>query len=187
MKGGMHNMVNRFSNARSLKYFASGLCAMLLALPASAMEAPPPHNDDPVDEVTVIGQRTILALRLQMEAAQEEVHLLYNELNTNDAYDIICKTTDRYYSKIKDKQCKPQFAWDARAQEGQDFARQIKGEGFVQGAPSNYQIALQEPGLREQFIEALRNSPELFDAIVKHAQLMEQLQQAQSTYFGDER
>ena len=45
---------------------------------------------------------------------------------------------------------------------------------------------MSEPALKEQMVEALRHSPELFDAIVKHAQLMEELAAAQATYFGDD-
>jgi hypothetical protein len=176
---------------KGLKLPFVGLLFTLLTLPLLAMESPAPSAgeepaEEPVEEINVVGQRTILALRLQMEAAQEEVHLLFNELNPEDSYDIVCVEVDRYFSRMKEKQCKPRFAWDALETEGQNFARSVRGENVVQGITSNTEIGLAEPGMREHFVEALSKSPELFDAIVKHAQLMEKLAEAQATYFGEE-
>lgn len=164
--------------------------AAVLALPATAMEAPAAADQPPVtegvEEIEVIGQRNLLALRMQVEAAQQEVHLLFNDLNTNDDYDIVCKFQERYFSKMKEKICMPQYAWDARADEGRIFADKVQGIANAETAPANLKIDYNEPHLKEQMIEALRNSPELFDAIVKHATLMKELESAQASYFGDE-
>jgi hypothetical protein len=164
-------------NTHKLKALA-GLFAGALSVQVTAMEA--------IEEIEVTGQRTLLALRIQVEAAQDEVHLLFNELNTDDDFDIVCKVEERYFSKMKEKNCMPRYAWDARAKEGQIFAQKITGEAHAEGPPANLEIDSFEPALKEQMIEALRHSPELFDAIVKHATLMEELARAQATYFGDE-
>lgn len=157
----------------------------LVFLTAILLAAPVPAAED-IEEIEVTGQRSLLALRLQVEEAQEEVHLLFNQLNTDDAFDIVCKFEDRYFSHTKAKTCMPQYAWDARAREGQTFAKKITGEAYAEGAPANVEIDSYEGALKEQMTEALRHSPELFDAIVKHATLMEELAEAQATYFGDE-
>jgi hypothetical protein len=164
--------------------------AALFAFPVQAMEAPAAADAPPaaegVEEIEVIGQRNLLALRMQVDAAQEQVHLLFNELNTDDDYDIICKTHDRYFSKMKEKVCMPAYAWEIRAEEGRTFADKVQGIANAETAPANLKIDYNEPRLKEQMVEALRHSPELFDAIVKHATLMEELAEAQATYFGDE-
>ena len=174
-----------------LKVWSIVALDVLLTLPAFAMESPAPVPEpaapsEPIDEVTVVGQRTLMALRFQTEAAQEVVHQLFNDLNTDDSYDIVCKTTERNYSRIKHRQCKPRFAWDALATEGQMLARRARGENVVQGTPSDTEIGLAIPAMREHFVNVLRTSPELFDAIVTHARLMEKLAEARSTYFGEE-
>ncbi len=169
---------------------AASLCGFvftLLACPLFAMEAPAPGADDPdVEEITVTGQRSLLALRMQVEQAQEEVHFLFNDLNTDDDYDIICREEERLFSRMKQKNCMPRYAWEARAEEGRGFADKITGTATAEGVPANLKIDYSEPRLKEQMLEALKNSPELFDAIVKHAQLLEKLQAEQATYFGED-
>jgi hypothetical protein len=141
-------------------------------------------DGDAVEEVTVVGQRSLFALRMQMEAAQDQVHLLFNELNTNDDYDIICKTQERYFSKTKEKICMTRLAWAARADEARIFADKVRGIPTAEINNANLRIDMSEPVLREQMVDALRNSPELFDAIVRHAQLMEEYAAAQATVLG---
>lgn len=161
------------------------------AFPALAMEAPastdaPGAAQQGIEEIEVLGQRSLLALRMQVEAAQDEVHLLFNELNTDDAFDIVCKEQERIFSRIRQKNCMPQYAWNAHAKQAQVFAQKIRGEAYAEGAPADLEIDSYEPALKEQMVEALRHSPELFDAIVKHATLMEELDAARATYYGDE-
>lgn len=183
-----------------LKSASAAICASLLALPLSAMENSAPAQEAPAapsgtghlpgeapEEVTVVGQRTLLALRMQMEAAQDAVHELFNELNVNDDYDIVCKVEERYYSRLKEKQCKPQFAWDVALGQGQQYVRDLQQQsvqGSMQGTGDNLALAVKQAGMRDNFVEVLRTSPELFDAIVKHAELMKKLEEAQATYFG---
>lgn len=152
---------------------------------AVAMEAP--EADADVEEITVVGQRSLLALRMQVEAAQAKVHVLFNELNTDDNYDIVCKTEDRYFSKTKQKICMPVYAWNAREEEAKIFLDKMRGMPVAETMSANLRIDMSEPGLKDQMIEALRNSPELFDAIVEHVKLLEELAAAQSTYFGDDK
>ncbi|MDY6981598.1 MAG: hypothetical protein SV422_00775 [Pseudomonadota bacterium] len=153
----------------------------LAALPAQAMENVP---GEPMDEVTVVGQRTLMALRFQAEAAQEEVHRLYNDLNAIDEFDIVCKLDERYFSHIKERQCRPKFAWNAAAEEGQLLARRARGELTVQSISSASEVGFEFKALREQFVKVLSTSPELFDAVAKHGQLMEELKRARAEYFG---
>jgi hypothetical protein len=172
------------------KLNAMAVLILVAACPALAMEAPEsadaPGVAQGVEEIEVVGQRSLLALRMQVEAAQDEVHLLFNELNTDDDFDIVCKEEERIFSRMRQKNCMPQYAWDAHAKEGQVFAQKVTGEAHVEGAPVDLEIDSYQPALKEQMIEALRHSPELFDAIVKHATLMEELAEAQATYFGAE-
>lgn len=178
---------------RSARLFAM-VFPVVFPVAVLAMEA---HTDEPasepasaagepVEEITITGQRSLFALRMQVEAAQAEVHLLFNELNTDDRYDIVCKTQDRYFSKTKEKVCMTRFAWDARADEAKILADKVRGIPTAEITSANQRIDMSEPALKEQMVEALRHSPELFDAIVKHAQLMEELASAQATYFGDD-
>ena len=169
------------------KFKAMAVLLAVAAFPTLAMEAPEaPGAAQGVEEIEVIGQRSLLALRMQVEAAQDEVHLLFNDLNTDDAFDIVCKEEERLFSRMRQKNCMPQYAWDARAKEGRAFADSQTSPDYAEARPAYLDIGVNAPRMREQMVEAVSHSPELFDAIVRHANLMKELSDAQATYFGEE-
>lgn len=159
--------------------------AGIFAMPLAAMESPAPTDADAqVEEITVIGQRTLMALRMQVEVAQDQVHLLFNELNTDDRFDVVCRVDERIFSKIKERKCMTQYAWNAHAEEGRAILDQRQGIANADTVSAQIEIESFEPRLREQMLAAVQKSPELFDAIVRHVQLLEQLTAAKKTYFG---
>jgi hypothetical protein len=177
-------MTNSRTTAKGLLTLAILLTAVC-ALPTLAMESPPVAGPD-TDEITVVGQRSLIALRMQASKAEDEVHAIFNELNTEEEYDVVCKTEERYFSRMKEKKCLPAYAWDAYAKEGQNFANKIMGVPTSDIAPANTDLAYHQTRLRERMVEVLKDSPELFDAIVKHATLVEELREQQATYFKEE-
>lgn len=159
-----------------------GLLAGLCGIPGMAIEAAAPSGqDEAIEEITVIGQRSLISLRLETSAAEDVMFGLYNELNTDDKYDIVCRTDTRVFSHIKGKSCRPEYAWDAMMEEAQNRAR-----GEEQGVPVAIVLADQYPRLNAKFQEMLQKSPELFSAFAKHYELKEQLRLRRKTYFGKE-
>jgi len=55
----------------------------------------------PIEEITVLGERSFFTLRLEIEAAEAEVYGLFNELNTNDDFDFKCTREAYTGSHIK--------------------------------------------------------------------------------------
>jgi len=43
-----------------------------------------------IEEINVVGERTIFTLRMEIESAETEVYGLFNELNSNDEFDVAC-------------------------------------------------------------------------------------------------
>lgn len=168
---------------KQLATFLSGLLAVLCAAGSTAQEAPLSDSaGQRIEEITVTGQRSLFDLRMQVSEAEDAMYALFNDLNTDDKYDIVCKIEIRYFSHIKQKRCLPQYALDALMDEAQGMAR-----GQAQGLPSQAVVARETPLLETKFQEMVGKSPELFDAMARHYELSEALRLRRSTYFGDDR
>ena len=61
--------------------------------------------DETIDEVTVMGVRSLALLRAEVIEAEEVVYNLFNELNDDDDYDIICKKETRIGSQMPQRIC----------------------------------------------------------------------------------
>ena len=56
-----------------------------------AAETPIAPDEEIIDEITVMGARELASLRAELIRADDAVYDLYNNLNDDDAYDVICK------------------------------------------------------------------------------------------------
>jgi hypothetical protein len=59
----------------------------------------------PDEEVTVVAPRSPDALRRELEQAREDLYALFNELNTDDRYDIVCKREQVLGTLIRRQVC----------------------------------------------------------------------------------
>lgn len=66
-----------------------------------------------IEEVIVSAHAKKGTLRREMFVAQELVYDTFNELNSDDDYDMVCKKEARIGSQIKYKVCKPKIVWSA--------------------------------------------------------------------------
>ena len=66
-----------------------------------------------LDEITVRGERTFFSIRSQIERAEDNMYSLFNELNSDDDFDIICRERKRN-SHIARRECEPVFLTRAR-------------------------------------------------------------------------
>ena len=79
---------------------------LLCSLPAGvslaqedAQEGVP--DDEPIDEITVYGEKSLPKLKLEYEAAELDFYNLYNEINDDYRYDVICRDEVPTGSHIK--------------------------------------------------------------------------------------
>jgi hypothetical protein len=165
---------------KSSAAYSFGLLAAFCAGLVGAQEAPATDAaGERIEEITVTGQRSLFDLRMKVSEAEDAMYALFNELNTDDKYDVVCKIEIRYFSHIKQKRCLPQYALDALMDAAQGMAR-----GQAQGLPQEAVIARETPVLEAKFQELVGKNPELFDAMAKHYELSEALRLRRKTYFG---
>ena len=79
----------------------------------------------PIEEITVVGTKTLFSLRLEMESAEEDVYAIFNELNSTDEFDISCTHEVYSGSHFKQRDCMATYLRKAIAQNTQDYLRGI--------------------------------------------------------------
>lgn len=80
-------------------------------------------NTRPIEEIEVISRRSFHSLRLNIGFAEEKLFSTFNELNTDDDFDIRCRKTRLGSSRIRKHDCYPAFFDDAIAEHAQDYAQ----------------------------------------------------------------
>jgi hypothetical protein len=127
----------------------------------------------PIEEITVLGERSFFTLRLEIEAAEAEVYGLFNELNTNDDFDFKCTREAYTGSHIKRRRCMAAYLREAQAENTQNYLEgidtrlslsEVEGEVHQQTLAMEAemtQLALDNP----EFSQALRKLAELLGAL----------------------
>lgn len=60
------------------------------------------------EEVIVRGRR-LVELRFEVEKAQERAYAIFNEINSDNDFDIYCRDERRHHSRATTRVCRPQF------------------------------------------------------------------------------
>ena len=134
-------------------------------------------NEQIIDEVTVLGVRELADLRVEVIRAEDVVYDLYNELNDDDGYDIICKKETRIGSQIPKRVCQARLFRNAVAEAARDVA-----EGELMGGVKMNE-AKHNAILREKMAALATKHPELLAALRKRLEVSKKFEQEWSKKF----
>lgn len=101
----------------------------------------------PIEEITVVGQRSLARLQLRIEEKKAEIYSFFNDQNSSNRMDIICRKRRATGTFILKRECEPRFLTALRVEKTRD-ARMGIGVGFNQ-----YDLV----GLSAQDFEKLQN------------------------------
>lgn len=143
-------------------------------------------------ESSATGQRLFVTLRAQINTAEDKVYSLYNELNSDDEFDIQCRMVAELGSKLKKKECNPNFLYEATANTAAEFfgtSRAAEAATGISGFSSSSNsvssvLHTKNPILKENLLNLARENPELGQAIIKHYDLNVELQESLDSYYG---
>ena len=107
----------------------TGLLLGLLALRQQEPESVLPGGDEPIDEVTVYAEETISFLRRRLRTVDEQFFARYNELNTNDDFDMVCKRETRIGSQIPRQVCLSKLHRERLSEAAEDVLDEVSGLG----------------------------------------------------------
>ena len=97
---------------------------------ASSSSVPAPSAEDRalVEEVIVIGLRPITSIRHEIINTEDLIYTSFNELNDEDAYDIICTKEAPIGSQIRRRVCRSRFMVESETEAFLDFLDTGYGE-----------------------------------------------------------
>lgn len=169
----------------------------LMLLPAICAHAQPAtgsrqvidRDQTPMEEITVIGQRSIMNLRLQLDRAVDRMYAIYNEINKDDEFDIICRWEAPTGSRIDRKLCTPVFVDTIQATATQYALWDINYSSTPDNSSTSLYvdysaIAVANQKLREHMKRLILGNPRLFDAVVEEARLRQELKRQRRAYWG---
>jgi hypothetical protein len=84
-----------------------------------------------VDEEIVVRGRSRALLRMQFELAEDAVYERFNEINSDDEFDIHCRREVTTGSRIQQRVCQGNFWREAQADAGQETARGLQGSASL--------------------------------------------------------
>jgi hypothetical protein len=87
----------------------------------------------PIEEITVTAEQSILAIRFQLRAAEDDLFARFNELNSRDEFDIECKTVRHTTSYIPRRECEPKFLSRERQSNAIDVMSRMRDDGIASG------------------------------------------------------
>jgi hypothetical protein len=179
--------------------------ALLCSAPLWA-QAPASPNDaglnagsrEQPEEVIVRGRR-LADFRAELRAARIRVYDLFNDLNSDDAFDVQCRTEDSTGTRMRQQTCRPQFKDNISAAAASAWVHGIEdacGSQLTQdcmfnsGGPASLgkSMALAEeswePVMQQRFAvemaRVVRDNPEMQQAIVDYEAVERAYQEARN-------
>lgn len=103
-------------------------CAPAFGQPSSATSAPAntPPGVDADEEIVVIG-KSPTEIRAQMQIAEQAVYDRFNDINSNDEFDIHCHREALTGSNVLRRVCQANFWRNAEAHAGAETVRSLQG------------------------------------------------------------
>jgi hypothetical protein len=152
-------LLRRVRNAADVTGYA--LCTgLFIAADADAAGL----TDELVPEVEINARRESLRhLRSEVVRLEEDFYAKYNELNTDDQYDVQCDQTEPTGSTLRRRECHPVFVNRATAAEAYAFL----GEDPV--PPASSVIVRKWPAFEKTLLKAIKTHPELQKLAATHA------------------
>lgn len=95
---------------------------------APAVSAPSAEDRALVEEVIVIGLRPMASIRHEITNTEDLIYNTFNELNDEDAFDIICTKEAPIGSQISRRVCRSRFMIESESQAFLDFLDTGYGE-----------------------------------------------------------
>ncbi len=152
--------------------------------PPTARIDQPKGKSDMIDEITVMGSRSLSSLRRDLVEAEDNIYDIFNSLNDDDGYDIICKRETRIGSQIPYRVCKARMFREAAAKSAQEFSDAAQGlsGGAAFGTPVLNEQRHNEI-LRDKMRALAAKNPQLIEALRKRIALQKAYESEQEQRF----
>lgn len=142
---------------------------VMVCVPTWAQEGPVPLDEE-IEEIVVLGEKSLPILRQAVYRAEEDFFRLFSELNENDEFDTNCFRERPTYSLIPRHVCRANFVTQAETDEAVAW---FLGRAEV---PAHTAIAVKRKRMLEEMERTVSERPELYEALVKYVEANEAYQ-----------
>lgn len=155
------------------------IAALLASIGSPAQEANVTDGEETIEEVKVMGARSLALMRRDVIDAEDRVFDLYNTLNDEDDYDIICETETRIGSQLPKRICQAQIYREqlSRATIGEELGA-LPVSNMTRSSKSQ-QIVIDKMRL------LAAAHPELLDALRLRRQLEKRYEKEHARRYGE--
>jgi len=131
--------------------------------PAPTAAQPPVAQVDSLGEVLVEGHRKQQQqMRLELQRIEQRFYARYNELNTDDEFDIHCADEALTGTAFRNRTCQPRFVADISADVSGQMIERFKAYGDLRApTPAGASIANRRIDMERKMLELFRAHPEL--------------------------
>ena len=136
-----------------------------------------------IEEIQVIGARTFFSLRMQIVEEENKLYGMFNELNSNDDFDIECENIAPTGTHISQRVCEPRFVIEMRASMAQDW---LLGIGELNSTSDlRVETADQMAKLEEEHDRIVIEHPEYLETLRNFADLQATLKLKKENQWRD--
>ena len=138
-----------------------GMCNTTVS---QGVESPSPVTQE---EITVYGEKSLVRLRHAFYRAEESLFSVYNDLNSNDDFDVECKYVAFPRGRWNHHVCRPRFAIKAEAMATRDAMRgsAYHGAGLSEYSMNGARLKKKNELLWAEMRALLIEQPELRSAL----------------------
>ena len=131
-------------------------------------------SDRPIEEIQVLGSRTLYSIRMEIVDEENKIFSMFNELNSDDDFDILCDSIAPTGSHIRERVCEPRFVTETRARMAQDF---MLGIGLLnESSDLEIETRPQQDKLEQEHLRIAAEYPEYLEMLTKLMNLRATLQ-----------
>ena len=134
----------------------------------------PQASGRPIEEIQVLGTRTLYSIRMEIVDEENKIFSMFNELNSDDRFDILCDNIAPTGSHIKQRVCEPRFVTETRAQMTQDY---VRGIGMLVGSSDlEVETAMEREELEKEHLRIAVEHPEYLEMLTELTNLRDTLE-----------
>jgi hypothetical protein len=122
-------------------------------------------NEQPVDNIVVVGKKSLSEMRREVYAAEEEFYSVYNDLNDDRDYNVRCYYERQTGTHIKNHICRARFvskAYSSHASKNRNDLSRVANQD------SNSALAAQTAIYQEKLETLIAANPELQAALIRY-------------------
>ena len=136
-----------------------------------------------IEEIRVIGARTFFSLRMQIVEEENKLYGIFNELNSDDDFDIECAKIAPTGTHISQRVCEPRFVIEMRSRMARDW---ISGIGELNSTSDlRVETADQMAKLEEEHDRIVIEHPEYLETLRNFSDLQATLKLKKENQWRD--